>query len=116
VFARLQLEDSIKLTSLPVRAFFFRYSHLDPETGESTRLISRIPQRVIDKLKELESLNLLVQDRVYVNPYRPGTTVRVHLPIADIEAIIIHMIGQTRVCVEGPLGRMILPVARLVVA
>jgi transcriptional antiterminator RfaH len=95
-----------KVTRLPIRARVVRFNQLIP----------KIPDRVILELRRLESLDQLVQDRILTNPYAPGTSVRVHTPICDIEGIIVHMLGQTRAIVDTELCRLTVPLARLQVA
>jgi len=84
-----------KLISLPVRARFIKF-------GQE---ISKIPDRVIWDLQRLENLKVLVRE-VHVNPFKPGRTVRIHLPIADISAIIIALTHGNRALVDTTVGVM----------
>jgi transcription antitermination factor NusG len=83
------------LVSAPVKARFIKFG---PD-------ISRIPDRVIWELKHLENLKVLVRE-VHVNPFKPGRKVRIHLPIADINAIIIQLAHGNRALVDTAVGRM----------
>jgi hypothetical protein len=114
IFAQINPDSGSvhRLTSLPIRAYFIRLRRCTPRSQLS---ISTIPDSIIQEFKRLESLNLLVRETHRVNPFAPGTSVVVHLPIADIQAIIVHLIGQTRVLVDGPLGRMTTQIHRLTV-
>jgi hypothetical protein len=85
-----------RLISTPVRAYFIKFG----------RNISIVPDAVISDLRLKESTNNLVQERIIADPYRPGVKVRIHLPIATIDGIIIQCQGN-RVVVDTNLGRAV---------
>jgi transcription antitermination factor NusG len=102
VFARLNIDgmDVRLMVSLPVRARFIKF-------GEG---ISTIPDRVIQELRRLESLHMLVREVQKVSPFVPGVKVRIHTPVADIQAIVIALLHGKRVKVDSLLGTMSVPV------
>jgi transcription antitermination factor NusG len=97
VFACLDMNGASVhlLMNSPIKARFIRF-------GGG---ISLIPSRVIDELRRLESQRMLIRE-IHINPYMPGKKVRVHLPVADISAIILSLLHGKRALVETPLGRM----------
>jgi transcriptional antiterminator RfaH len=101
VFANLNVDgrDVRLMVSLPVRARFIKF-------GEG---ISTIPDRVIHELRRLESLRMLVREIQKVNPYAPGVKVRIHTPVADIQAIVIAILHGKRIKVDSPLGNVVVP-------
>lgn len=108
IFAHLNPEE-ISLHSLiltPPRAYYIRFN------GK----IAIVPDQVILQLKEKEDKNLLMTEKTIVDPYKPGKRVIVHLPIADIQAIIIKCIGANHVILDTPLGRATVPKTRVSVA
>jgi transcription antitermination factor NusG len=102
VFAKLDISGSdIRLMiSLPVRARFIKFG------GN----VSTIPERVIHELRRLESLHLLVREIQRISPYAPGVKVRIHTPIADIQAIVIALVHGKRIRVDSPLGSVVVPI------
>lgn len=96
IFAKIDPEtDSIhRLTSTPFQAYFIRF-------GKS---ISVVPDPVITDLKRRESLNLLMKEMIVEDPYSPGRKVRIHHPVADIEGIILQLLGRNRLVVDTELG------------
>jgi hypothetical protein len=88
--------------NLPVRASWVRFGGV----------VESIPDRVIQKLRELERANELVREVKYVNPYYPGARVRVHLPVQDIMAVIVKIVGK-RALVDTPMCRITVPIHRL---
>jgi transcription antitermination factor NusG len=93
------------LISTPIRARFIRF-------GPN---ISTIPDRVITELRRLEGLSLLVREVHRVNPYVPGVRVRVHTPIADIQAVIIALLNRSRVKVDSVLGNITVPIHQVTI-
>lgn len=106
VFAKEGAWSKNRLTSMPVRAYWVRFG------GE----IESVSDRVVQRIKEFEGRNELVQEVKYVNPYRAGVSVRVHLPVADLLAVIVKTIGDTRVIVDLPIGRCAVPIHCLEIA
>jgi hypothetical protein len=98
VFMHVRKGDLYEMVNLPVRAYWVRF-------GGSIELI---PDRVIEKIKELEEKKELVREVRYVEQYRHGVGVRVHLPVGDILAVVVKCKGD-RVIVEAPLGRCVVP-------
>lgn len=97
VFARCDIDsrDVHVLTSSPVRAYFIRFGGT----------ISIVPDKVITEIRRLESLRELVKERAKMNPYHPGRMVVIHTPAADIQAIIVKLMGGNRAIVDTSLGR-----------
>jgi hypothetical protein len=89
--------------SLPVRASWVRFGGV----------VEAVPDFVIQKLRDLEKANELVREVKYVNPYVAGAKVRVHLPVGDLLAVIIRLVGRNRAVVDLPLGRTTVPIHRL---
>ena len=104
LFAKLDLDgkDVHLMVSMPIRARFIKLK------GEGA--ISTIPDRVIYELRRLESLHMLVREVHRVSPYQPGVKVRIHMPIADISAIVIALLHGKRIRVDSALGTMSVPV------
>lgn len=102
VFANLSLtsHDSYIITHSPIRARFVRFGHTIPSIKDS----------IIHEIRRLESLNQLVREIRVTNPYYRGRKVIVHIPVADIPAIILRIIAQTKVQLDTPLGTMIVPI------
>lgn len=96
IFARVNLEtdDFFQLTHAPYRASFVRFN------GN----LGIVPDRIIPFLREKESLNQLVVEKIVENPYYPGRRVRIILPLITIEGFVLHMIGQNRVKIDTQLG------------
>jgi len=107
IFAKLNMsgKEVHLMINLPVRARFIK---LNGENGE--RMISTIPDRVIQELRRLESMHMLVCEMHKQSPYVPGLKVRVHTPVADIQAIVIALLHGKRVKVDSALGTMSVPV------
>lgn len=91
--------------NLPVRARWVRFGGV----------VESIPDRVIQGLRRLEDNGDLVREVKYVNPYIPGTQVRVHLPVGDLFAVIVRLVSGNRAIVEMPLGRATVHLHRLMV-
>jgi hypothetical protein len=89
--------------SLPVRATWVRFGGV----------VEAVPDYVVKKLRELERANELVREVKYVNPYYPGARVRVHMPVADLAAVIVRLVGRNRAIVDTDLCRITVPVHRL---
>jgi acyl dehydratase len=68
---------------------------------------------VVKKLKELERANEHVREVKYVNPYYPGARVRVILPVADLAAVVVRLVGRNQAIVDTDLCRATVPVHRL---
>jgi hypothetical protein len=75
--------------------------------------IESVPDFVIMKLRELERANELVREVKYVNPYYPGARVRVHMPVADLAAVIVRLVGRNRAIVDTDLCRVTVHLHRL---
>jgi transcription antitermination factor NusG len=89
--------------SLPVRAAWVKFG------GQ----VEVVPNRVIEELKRLAGNGELVREVKYINPYRAGVCVRVHLPVYDIAGIVIKMVRGNRVEVETSLCRVTVPMHTL---
>jgi hypothetical protein len=89
--------------SLPVNARWVRFGGV----------VESIPNRVIEILRDLEKRNELVREVKYVNPYYPGARVRVHLPVCDLAAVIVKMVGRNRALVDTDLCRVTVHLHRL---
>jgi transcription antitermination factor NusG len=102
VFAKLDVDGiGVRLMiSCPVRARFIKF-------GQG---IETIPDRVITELRRLENLHMLVREVQRVSPYAPGVKVRIHTPVADIQAIVIALLHGKRVRVDSRLGTVTVPV------
>jgi Transcription termination factor nusG len=94
-FADMDSRDVRWLVSSPVKAYFIKFGGV----------ISVIPERVITEIKRLESLRMLVREQIKINPYQPGRPVVVHTPAADIQAVIVRLMGGNRAVVDTSLGR-----------
>jgi hypothetical protein len=75
--------------------------------------IEAVPDYVVMRLKELERANELVREVKYVNPYYPGARVRVHMPVCDLAAVIVKLVGRNRALVDTDLCRIMVHVHRL---
>jgi acyl dehydratase len=75
--------------------------------------VEAVPDYVVKKLKELERANELVREVKYVNPYYPGARVRVHMPVCDLAAVIVKMVGRNRAMVDTDLCRVTVHLHRL---
>jgi hypothetical protein len=75
--------------------------------------LATLPDSVILDLRRLESLNLLVQEKILYNPYYPGRKVRVHLPIADITAVIVRLISDNKALVDTSLCKITVGIHQL---
>jgi len=102
LFAKVDLwgGDIRRLCSLPVRAYWVRF-------GGNVEAVS---DRVIMRLKELEIAGELVREIRYVSPYRHGVSVRVHLPVADLLAVVVKLVGDHAAIVDLPVGRCKVPI------
>lgn len=111
IFANLDLDSSTPhiLTSTPTRASFVRLKSIDPDSHPT---ISTIPDRVIHEIMRLECSNQLIREEIRINPYYPGRPVRIHTPVADIDGIILRIMGKIRALVSTPLGRITVPVTQ----
>jgi hypothetical protein len=89
--------------SLPVMARWVRFGGV----------VESIPNRVIEVLRDLEKRNELVREVKYVNPYYPGAKVRVHMPVCDLAAVIVKMVGRNRALVDTDLCRVTVHLHRL---
>ncbi len=98
LFMRVTNRDLSQLVSLPVRAYWIRFGGV----------IDVIPDKVVERLRKLELAGDLIREVVYVNPYRSGVSVRVHLPVGDILAVVVKRMGE-RVLVDSPLCRVVVP-------
>lgn len=96
VFVNIDLDSRLvhALVSCPVKARFIRFGGI----------IGKIPDMVIVELRKLELAKQLVREQFRVNPYTPGRQVRVHTPVADISAVIIRLVNQSKAIVDSPLG------------
>lgn len=103
VFLRVLAGNMHRPVSLPVSARWVRFGNK----------IEVIPDYVIKRLQSLELANELVKEVRYVNPYVPGVRVRVHLPVQDILATIVKLVGHNRCIVDTPLCRVMVPVHTL---
>jgi transcription antitermination factor NusG len=92
---------SIALT--PPRAYYVRFN------GK----IEPVSPLAIAYLKEKESKNLLMVQKTIVDPYKPGKRVVIHLPVADIQAIIVKCVGTHHVSVDTPFSRITVPKAKI---
>jgi hypothetical protein len=106
LFMRVNSRDMGELVSLPVRAYWIRFGGV----------IEVVPDVVIERLRKLELSGELVREVIHVNnPYRVGVSVRVHLSVGDILAVVVKRLGD-RVVVEAPWCRCVVPKHLLEVA
>jgi hypothetical protein len=91
--------------SLPISAKWVRLGG----RGE----VEVVSNRVIEGLKRMEGAGELVKEVRYENPYLPGVRVTVHLPVGDIGAIIVRLMGRARAIVDTDLCRCTVPVHQL---
>jgi hypothetical protein len=63
-----------------------------------------VPESVINELKRKERLNLLIQETKIESPYYPGRKIIIHTPIADIQAIIVRLMGDQKAVCDTPIG------------
>jgi hypothetical protein len=105
IFVRNGEGDTRRLTGLPVRAYWVQFGGKREEVSD----------RVIERLKEFESAGELVREVRYVNPYRRGVRVYVHMDVADLVATVVKVIGN-RALVEVPVGTCLVPIHCLEVA
>jgi transcription antitermination factor NusG len=98
IFAKIDTDSRVvhALVSCPVRARFVRFGGL----------IGMIPERVIMELRRLEIAKLLVREQFKMNPYTEGRVVRIHTPVADIQAMVVKLIHGSRVEVDTKVGRI----------
>jgi hypothetical protein len=89
--------------NLPVRASWVRFG------GR----VEGIPGFVVEQLRKLELAGELVREMRYVDPYVPGARVTVHLPMQDLQAVIVKLVGRNRAMVDTPLCRVTVPIYRL---
>jgi hypothetical protein len=89
--------------SLPVSARWVRFGGV----------VETIPDSVIQTLRYLENHNELVREVKYVNPYYPGARVRVHMPVCDLAAVIVKLVGRNRALVDTQLCRVTVHLHRL---
>lgn len=103
VFLRIRDQDVRGPVSLPVSARWVRFG------GK----IEAIPGYVVERLRKLEVADELVREVRYVNPYSPGVRVMVHLPVQDIRAVVVKLVGHNRCVVDTPLCRVTVPIHTL---
>jgi hypothetical protein len=53
---------------------------------------------------------MLVREIQCVSPYAPGVKVRIHTPVADIQAVVIALLHGKRIKVDSKLGIVSVPV------
>lgn len=95
IFARPHDNDDIHaLRRAPVRAYVIRFG----------LVFSMVPESVINELKRKERLNLLIQETKIESPYYPGRKIIIHTPIADIQAIIVRLMGDQKAVCDTPIG------------
>ena len=99
IFVRVGEGKMKEVVRLPVRAYWVRF-------GGTVEVVQ---DRVVQRIKELEGHNELIREVKYVNPYRSGVQVKVHLPMADLSAIVVKLVG-TMALVDLPVGRGMVPV------
>ena len=98
LFVRVRKRDIYDIVNLPVRAYWVRF-------GGNVELI---PDKVVEKIKEMEENKELVREVKYVDPFRRGTSVTVHLPYSDVLAIVVKAKGN-RIVVDSSLCRCVVP-------
>jgi transcription antitermination factor NusG len=104
IFMYLDLDARIRdMISTPIKARFIRFG----------QTISVVPAEVITEIKRLESLQLLVREAHKESPFQPGRRVRISLPVADINAIILYLMNKNRAMVETPLGKVTVPIHKM---
>lgn len=86
IFVQLILASKAldQLTHAPFKAYFVKFN----------RNIAIVPGKVIQELQTKERMNLLVEEKIIEDPYRVGRKVRIIMPIASIEGIILGMRGE----------------------
>jgi hypothetical protein len=104
LFVRVgEKEDLRGPVGLPVRARWVRF-------GGKVEVVSGI---VVERLRRLEVGNELVREVKNVNPYVSGARVRVHLPVQDIMAVVVKLVGGNRAVVDSDLCRVLVPIHAL---
>jgi hypothetical protein len=104
VFARIDLDARVRdMLNTPVHARFIRFG----------QAISVVPDPVIVEIRRLESMQLLVRDSYRESPFQPGRRVRVILPMADLTAVVVHIMSGNRAVVDTPLGNVIVPIHKM---
>jgi hypothetical protein len=102
----LDLDMRIRdMITTPIKARFIRFG----------QTISVVPPEVIAEIRRLEALELLVKETHRASPFQPGRKVRVSLPVADITAIVLYLMGKNRAMVDTPLGNVIVPIHKMTV-
>ena len=71
-------------------------------------VIDVVPDRVVERLRLLETNGELFKEVMHVDPYRMGVSVRVHLSVGDILGIVVGKAGG-KIVVESPLCRCVVP-------
>ena len=89
-----------EMCSLPVKAYWVRFG----------KKIEPIPDDIIRKLRTLEKTNGLVIEVKNEKKFKKGAMVRVLFPVADIFGVVVGFNEYSRVWVDVPLGRIIVPV------
>jgi transcription antitermination factor NusG len=106
VFAYLDLDNRIRdMMTTPVKARFIRFG----------QTISIVPIEVIAEIRRLEGLKLLVKETHRASPFQPGVKVRVSLPIADITAVVIHLMNKSKAMVDTSLGKVVVPIHKMTI-
>lgn len=108
IFARMDnqpYEQVIRLTCLPVRAWWVRFGGI----------VETVPGSVIRTIKQYEERNELVREEKYVNPYRVGVAVRVHHEMGELLGTVVKAVNGGRFLVDLQMGRAVVLGARLVV-
>jgi transcription antitermination factor NusG len=105
IFVHIGMENEsiYLLTHAPTKAWFVRFGGL----------ISVIPEGVITELRRLELARELMREEVVSHPFNPGRKVIVHFPTADIHAVVLRLLNESRVVVDSPLGNITVPVHKL---
>jgi hypothetical protein len=98
LFARSDLAAGFAhhLTHTPIRVSWVRFG------GQ----IETVPDAVIDQLRILEARNELVREEMAPHPYRVGAKVRVHLPVASIDAVVVRLINGHSIVADTSLGTL----------
>jgi hypothetical protein len=108
LFLKVNCDNLFRPVSLPVKARWVRCGgNGDLSKGGD---ITIVPDIAVERLRKLEIAGELVREVKYVNPYRAGVAVRVHLPVQDIRGVIVKLIGGNRAVVENSFCRVLVPI------
>jgi hypothetical protein len=102
IFARIDLAagDASRLTTTPFKVHWIKFANR----------IEVVPDRVVDGMRALEARNELMRETEIDNPLKPGRRVRVNLPIASIDGLIVKLMNGHAALVDTALGHVTAPI------